>query len=206
MSPVLGEKFASALEEAFRLHQVDVRKGTEIPYVSHLMAVAALVLESEGDEDEAIAALLHDAAEDHGGERRLTVIHERFGERVERLVRGLSDTLSEKKECWPCRKERYLARLREEDDEGVFLISCADKLHNAGAILRDFRVFGEPVWARFKADAAGQLWYYESLADIFTAKLQNVLSSELAETVAALRQEAGVEARKPRCTSDSCRT
>jgi (p)ppGpp synthase/HD superfamily hydrolase len=191
---VLGERFVAAFEEAFRVHQLDRRKGADIPYVSHLMAVAALVLESGGDEDEAIAALLHDAAEDHGGEARLAVIGERFGERVAELVRGLSDTLSEDKEPWLGRKERYLAKLGDEQDLAILRISRADKLHNARAILRDLRVERELVWQRFKVGAESQLWYYDSLAAIFSEKLPGVLSDELAETVDTLRLESGIEA------------
>lgn len=153
------------------LHADEPRKGTSIPYIAHLMAVSALVLEDGGSEDEAIAALLHDTAEDHGGEVVLAQIRERFGDRVAPIVAACSDSLlpeGEEKEDWPVRKRRYLDALAAKEDEGALRVSNADKLHNARAILRDDEAHGEELWERFNTKSGpDQLWYYRSLADIY---------------------------------------
>ena len=170
----LTQRYDDAFALARELHVHDLRKGTEIPYLSHLMAVSALVLEFGGDEDQAIAALLHDAAEDHGGEERLVRIGEQFGPRVREFVAGCSDSLQPEgraKEDWRTRKERYLARL-ESKDEDVLLVSLADKIHNARAIAADYRALGETLWERFAPRTRDdQLWYYRSLADVFNRRL-----------------------------------
>jgi (p)ppGpp synthase/HD superfamily hydrolase len=162
MSPVaLSDRFDRALVYATEVHAGQLRKGTQIPYIAHLLAVAGLVLEHGGDEDQAIAALLHDAAEDHGGEVRLADIRGRFGDRVEAIVRECSDALpvgAEPKKPWKERKEAYLSHL-EHADEGVLLVSAADKLHNARAVLLDYRDVGEAVWTRFKGGREGTLCY-----------------------------------------------
>jgi (p)ppGpp synthase/HD superfamily hydrolase len=160
---VLTERFTDAVEYARRLH-TEYRKGTGIPYMAHLLGVAALVMGQAGGpvpvtEDMVIAALLHDAVEDHGGMPRLREIEERFGPRVARMVEGLSDTFAEdhdKKEGWEDRKNNYLVRLRHESDD-VLLISAADKLYNAKAILDDFREIGPAVFDRFKRGKDQQL-------------------------------------------------
>jgi (p)ppGpp synthase/HD superfamily hydrolase len=167
-----------------------LRKGTQIPYVAHLLAVAALVLEHGGDEDQAIAALLHDAAEDHGGEVRLADIHGRFGDRVEAIVRGCSDALpvlGQPKGAWPERKEAYHGHL-EHVDESVLLVSAADKLHNARAVLLDYREVGEAVWKRFKGGREGTLWNYRALVEVLERRLPGSLSREFAETVGHLEE------------------
>ena len=132
------EQFVSALDYAVRLHDGQMRKGTDIPYVSHLLAVAALVMESGGDQDETIAALLHDAVEDCGGRPVLNEIRSRFGDRVADIVDGCTDAYTEPKPPWKARKEQYLHHL-EDASESILLVSNADKLHNARAILTDYR-------------------------------------------------------------------
>lgn len=188
-SPTLGGRFEEAFLYAHRLHAVQKRKGTQIPYFSHLMAVTALVLEAGGDEDLAIAALLHDAVEDQGGRPRLEEIREKFGERVARTVEGLSDAFTTPEPPWRERKEAYLAHLRTAPAE-VRLVSLADKLHNARTILADLQQNGEAVWGRFNGGKEGTLWYYRSLAAFFTQADPGPLAQELARVVAAMEQNA----------------
>src|SRR5436309_13050206 len=146
----LGERFADALAYAADVHRDQVRKSTAIPYVAHLLAVAARVLEDGGREGEAIAALLHDAPEDQGGEARLADIRDRFGDRVADIVEACSDTFESPKPPWRGRKEAYLAHLRDPATAiDVLRVSAADKLNNATAILRDLRQLGPRVWERF---------------------------------------------------------
>ena len=183
------ERFEQALIYASQAHGSQRRKGTQIPYVAHLLAVCALVLEDGGDEDQAVAALLHDAVEDQGGAARLTDIRARFGERVARIVESCTDTDQQPKPPWLERKRSYLRHLREAPAE-VLRVSCADKLDNARAILRDFRALGDRVFERFNPQKADTLWYYACLANIFRARFPGALAGELARTVRALREEA----------------
>lgn len=196
MNEDLGPRFADALGYVVHVHADQRRKGTDVPYVAHLLAVAGLVIEDGAAtgrlrEDEAIAALLHDSAEDQGGEARLADIAERFGERVAQIVRACSDSLSEDgdKAPWRERKEAYLAHLESEPDLGVLRVSLADKVNNARAVLADYRVLGEPFWERFNRDADTP-WYYRRLADIFTTRLPDApLTEELVEAVTDLEAE-----------------
>ncbi len=173
------------------VHAHQRRKGTEIPYVAHLLAVAGLVIEDgaaagELSEDEAIAALLHDAAEDVGGEGRLADIRVRFGERVAEIVAACSDTFETPKPPWRERKEAYLARLAVETDRGVLRVSLADKVHNCRAILADYRVLGDELWSRFNRDADTP-WYYRVLSEVFADRMpRSPLSAELRRVVADL--------------------
>jgi hypothetical protein len=147
----LSRRFDEALVYATHLHEGTFRKETSIPYVSHLLAVCARVLEDGGSEDEAIAALLHDAVEDAGGEARLRAIRARFGERVAAIVAGCSDTDESPKPPWRGRKERYVRHLKTEADASTLRVSLADKLHNARAILRDHREIDEAIWRQRSA-------------------------------------------------------
>jgi len=189
----LTERFDRALLYAIHVHGGQVRKGTSVPYAAHLLAVAATVLEYGGDEDMAIAGLLHDAAEDRGGARRLDDIRVRFGGRVADIVRDCSDRLAaagEAKEEWRARKERYLRHL-EGCDPDTLMVSLADKVHNARSILRDLRKseVGRAVWQRFKRGPEDQLWYFGSLAAAFVRLLPGQLAEELAEIVALIGKE-----------------
>jgi (p)ppGpp synthase/HD superfamily hydrolase len=193
----LTERFDRALLYATHVHGGQVRKGTTVPYVAHLLAVAGTVLEYGGDEDMAVAALLHDAAEDHGGARRLDDIRNRFGERVAAMVRDCSDSLIEAgsgqtKEEWRPRKERYLAHL-ESRDADTLLVTLADKVHNARSTLRDLRKseIGRAVWHRFTSGRDQQLWYYSALADLYRRRLPGQLAEELYEIVELTKQEVG---------------
>jgi (p)ppGpp synthase/HD superfamily hydrolase len=199
---VLTDRFDRALLYATHIHGGQVRKGTSTPYVAHLLAVAATVLEYGGDEDLAIAALLHDSVEDQGGKARLDDVRNRFGEGVARIVEVCSDSLAdtgkgERKANWRERKEAYLAHLRTADED-ILWVSLADKVHNARTILRDLRKpdIGEKVWARFNASTKQTLWYYRSLAEVFGERLSNQLSNELREIVGVLEAEVNKAHRR----------
>jgi len=185
--PRLSERFDSALEFTSRLHRRQLRKGTTIPYVSHLLAVAGIALEHGADEDTAIAALLHDAVEDQGGAETLARIEERFGARVAAIVSACSDTDRTPKPPWRDRKEAYLEHLAEERDAAVLLISASDKLHNARTLLIDARLLGDATWDRFAGGKDGSLWYYRSvvqtLRDNAAAEPLGTLVDELDRTV-----------------------
>jgi (p)ppGpp synthase/HD superfamily hydrolase len=181
----LTERFEDALGFAAHLHARQKRKGTPVPYVAHLLSVTSLVLENGGDEDQAIAALLHDAVEDQGGLPTLQEINKRFGERVARIVEGCSDSYGQPKPPWRKRKEGYLHHLRQVDAD-IRLVSLADKLHNARSILRDLRQAGPQSLSRFNGGLAGTLWYYHSLANIFLELDDSLMVTELVETVAEI--------------------
>lgn len=158
----LTARFSEALVLACDLHRTQSRKGTQIPYVAHLLAVAGLALEHGATEDEAIAAVLHDAVEDQGGAATAQVIRERFGDAVADTVVACSDTDVVPKPPWRDRKERYIAHVRTATPSAR-LVSACDKLHNARSILADYRAVGDEVWARFTGGKDGTLWYYRSL-------------------------------------------
>ncbi|MEE8526855.1 MAG: HD domain-containing protein [Thermoanaerobaculia bacterium] len=176
-TPVLGDRFAAAFSLAFSLHRGQDRKrakdeqdGPGIPYTAHLMSVAALVLEHGGDEDEAIAGLLHDGPEDQGGQETLDDIRRLFGHRVADIVEACSDTFETPKPKWRSRKERYLDHLRKTTSPSVFLVSVADKVHNLRSILGDYRRIGDRLWQRFSGKRDGTLWYYAELLMIYQEK------------------------------------
>lgn len=171
----LGPKYAEAVAYASILHATQVRKSTTIPYISHLLAVSSLVLEAGGDEEMAIAGLLHDAPEDQGGLMRLHEIKKRFGTRVAHIVEGCTDSFvenPEEKEPWRVRKERYLKHLAEADQD-TLTISLADKLHNARATVLDLLITGPETWERFNASSGDILWYYESILEIARERSEN---------------------------------
>jgi (p)ppGpp synthase/HD superfamily hydrolase len=191
----LTRRFEQALLFATRKHASQIRKGTGTPYISHLVSVSALVLEAGGDEDLAIAALLHDVVEDCGGAPMLKEVRRRFGERVADVVEACSDTDTTPKPPWRKRKEQYIRHLRTAD-AGMRLVSVADKLHNARSILADYREIGEPIWQRFQGKREGTLWYYQALLAEFRRKYRNRLVDELERVVAEL--EAVVAKGNPR--------
>jgi (p)ppGpp synthase/HD superfamily hydrolase len=193
-STVLTDRFDRALLYATHVHGGQVRKKTVIPYVAHLLAVSATVLEYGGDEEQAIAGLLHDAAEDQGGEPRLHDIRNRFGERVADMVRSCTDGMADTaaghpKEDWQVRKDRYLRRLQTMDAD-TLLISLSDKVHNARSILRDLRKeeIGELVWERFSQPKDRTISHYEELAKTFKEVLPGQLADELGEIVEVLKR------------------
>ncbi|MEM7180717.1 MAG: HD domain-containing protein [Spirochaetota bacterium] len=169
---VLSETYQKAFNYAFTLHRSQKRKGSGIPYLTHLVSVSALVLENGGGETEAIAALLHDAAEDQGGEKTLKEIEDLFGKKVASIVEECSDSLTDSpdtREEWKTRKEKYLASLAHKSPEAV-LVTLADKLHNARSILHDYKVKGEDLWELFQGRKTGSLWYYKSILEILDSK------------------------------------
>jgi len=189
----LGRRFEQALVFASQKHAGQTRKKTAAPYISHLLIVAGLVLEAGGDEDLAIAALLHDVVEDCGGAPMLKEIRRRFGKRVAHVVDGCTDTDVTPKPPWRKRKEDYLKHLRTADAD-TRLVSAADKLHNARSVLTDYRAIGESVWERFAGQRAGTLWYYRALAREFRRRKSNRIIAELTRAV----RELGVLARRNR--------
>jgi (p)ppGpp synthase/HD superfamily hydrolase len=181
------------LQFASGLHHQQARKGVRIPYIAHLMSVCALVFEAGGDEDQAIAALLHDAVEDQGGLPTLDTIRHLFGDRVADAVESCSDsTVSDpaKKLPWRERKEKYLAHLRSTKNKDVLLVAVADRVHNARAILSDYRELGEKLWQRFNAPKENQLWFYGRLVETFQqTAVPKALAGELERVVKELEEE-----------------
>jgi (p)ppGpp synthase/HD superfamily hydrolase len=183
-----GDKFENALVYASQLHKDQVRKGTSTPYITHLLAVASIVGENGGTEDEVVSALLHDAPEDQGGEPTLREIRDRFGNEVAEIVDGCTDTYENPKPPWRERKERYLAHLANASDS-VRLVSSADKLHNARTVLSDYRLLGEDLWTRFNGKKVGTLWYYRAIVD--TLRGDGPIVEELDRVVTDLETLSG---------------
>ena len=185
MALTTTERFASAMTYAHQVHKGQRRKGTGIPYIAHVLGVTAIAMEYGATEDESIAALLHDAAEDGGGEATLAEIRAQFGDAVADIVLGCSDSLVEDPEDklpWLERKENYLAHL-ETASQSVCLVSAADKLHNVRAIMRDYREHGEEIWERFQGKRDGTLWYYETVADTLMRRYRTQLTRDLQDEV-----------------------
>jgi GTP pyrophosphokinase len=191
----LTDRFTRAVDYARQVH-IDCRKGTEVPYMAHLLGVASLVMGENGyvsfqiTEDTVIGALLHDAVEDEGGWPRLRDIEAKFGKEAAGIVEGCTDSFEEdssKKQGWEIRKRAYLKRLPNESP-GTLLVSAADKLYNARAVLDDYRQVGEKVWKRFNRGRGQQLWYFESLIEIYEKKGANRIVEELKRVVDELRR------------------
>jgi (p)ppGpp synthase/HD superfamily hydrolase len=183
---MLGERFDRALVMASDLHRTQTRKESGTPYIAHLLAVTALAIENGADEDQAIAALLHDAVEDQGGLPTLERIRTAFGNRTADLVLGLTDALVTPKPPWRLRKEAYLAHLAKAPLD-VLLISACDKVHNARAIVEDHASVGRHLWSRFTGGRDGTLWYYQSLAAIFHERGPARLAAQLTELAARMQ-------------------
>ena len=188
---MLGRRFTEALCLAAELHATQRRKASGVPYVSHVLAVASLVIEYGGSEDEAIAALLHDAAEDCGGEPTLERITREFGASVAAIVLGCSDTTISPKPPWRTRKEDYLQHL-ERSDRSVQLVAIADKLHNLRATLREHAIQGEEFWSHFRSGRDGMLWYFGELVRIFRhSNVPKQLFCEFEQAYLELTQRMG---------------
>jgi (p)ppGpp synthase/HD superfamily hydrolase len=187
-APALTERFLAAIALAEKVHGRTRRPGTEIPYLAHLLVVAGLVLEDGGDEDQAIAAMLHDSVEDGGGRPLLEQIRRRFGERVAEIVEHLSDSIeTDPDEPWVTRKRRYLEGLEACEDEAVLRVGVADKVDNVRAIVREYRVAGDVLWGRFaEKTAEEQLWYYGRLVELFEERRPGPLTDALRSAVAEL--------------------
>jgi len=199
----LTPRFTQAIDYARQIH-VGTRKGTQVPYMAHLLGVASLVMGENGHvpfavtEDMVIAALLHDAVEDEGGLPRLQDIEAKFGKEVAKIVEGCTDSFEtdpNKKQGWEQRKASYIRRLRDEpESEGTLLVSAADKLYNARAILEDYSQIGAEVWKRFKRGRKEQLWYFDELLKIYEARCLNWrIIEELKRVVAELARVSGAE-------------
>ena len=188
--PILTERFDEAFRYAHEVHADQTRKGTAAPYVGHLMGVASIVLDAGGTEDEAIAALLHDAAEDHGGRARLDDIRRRFGDAVATIVEDCTDSWDTPKPPWIDRKQAYIRHARKLSAPSL-RVSAADKVHNAYAILRDLRNSGERVWSRFNAPPDDVMSYYEGLVRAYRESGGGPLVDELDRIVRGIRREMG---------------
>ncbi|HEY6770752.1 MAG TPA: HD domain-containing protein [Candidatus Sulfotelmatobacter sp.] len=178
----LGSRFLEAFEFAAEKHRGQTRKASGIPYIGHLMGVASSVLEAGGDEDLAIAALLHDVVEDCGGLPMLNEVRRHFGRRVARIVDECTDAYTDPKPAWRERKEQYLRRLRKADAASR-LVSVADKLNNVRSILSDYREIGESIWTRFNGGREGTLWYYRVLLAEFLRRKPNRITRDFALAV-----------------------
>jgi len=178
----LSERFDHALVYASQLHRDQVRKGSGIPYVAHLLSVSSRVLVADGSEDQAIAGLLHDAAEDQGGQATLDEIRTRFGTPVSEIVADCTDSWVEPKPAWRPRKQAYLAALPSKPVSSL-LVSLADKVDNAEAILHDYLNLGDELWGRFTGGRDGTIWYYRTLSTIFDQVLPSALASQLSRAV-----------------------
>jgi (p)ppGpp synthase/HD superfamily hydrolase len=185
----LGSRFERAFLFAKEKHAGQTRKASGIPYLAHLMGVASLALEYGGDEDVAIAALLHDVVEDCGGRAMLKEVKRRFGSRVAKMVEGCTDSDAVPKRPWRERKDTYLRHLKTADEE-TRLVSAADKLNNLRSILSDYREVGEVVWERFKGGREGTLWYYRALLEEFQRGKPDRLIRDLELVVLELEAKA----------------
>ncbi len=181
----LSERFEQAFLFANRLHSEQKRKGTSIPYISHLIGVASLVMEDGGDEDQVIAALLHDAVEDQGGRETLEKIRSRFGDRVAAIVEGCTDSFRFPKFTWMSRKSEHLKKLADSSPETI-RVALADKLYNSRSLVRDLRVSKSIVWQRFSCTPDQMLWYYQELVSLFERRSTSPNVFELGRTVREL--------------------
>lgn len=193
---MLSERFTEALVFATQLHASQIRKGSGVPYVAHLLGVASIALEYGANETEAIAALLHDAIEDRGGDTIRQEIRRRFGETVTQIVDGCTDADTIPKPPWRDRKEAYIAHISQAS-ASVRLVSAADKLYNALSIVKDYQQVGDEIWERFQGRKAGTLWYYRAVVNAFESVESTPLIKALAQVVAELEALAtSAESRK----------
>ena len=186
-----SQRTSSRLAEAFayaeEIHRGQARRKTEAPTLSHLMAVASLVMENGGDEDQAIAALLHDGPEDCGGRAILERIRERFGDLVAALVEDCTDTMESPKPDWQTRKRKYLDHLETVGDKSL-LISICDKVHNARSLVAGYRQEGDAFWDRFTATPRQTLWYYTTLLEIFRRRRNPQIEPLISQLGRSVRQ------------------
>ena len=186
----MGKRFQQAFELALDLHGSQKRKMGRTPYISHLMCVSALVIQDGGDEDEAIAALLHDAPEDRGGRKTLARIETLFGSHVAEMVEACSDSLEWPKRPWQERKDGHLARLKEAPPE-VCHVLLADKLCNGRSLLCGLREHGEHAWDYFHGGKEGTLWYFRQMYTLLAAKKPCYLADELGRVLTEIERLAG---------------
>lgn len=187
-----SERFEHALILANRLHANQFRKGTNVPYLTHLLAVAAIVGETGGSEDQVIAALLHDAPEDQGGLEILELIRSKFGETVARIVVGCSDTFETPKPPWKARKDAHLLHLKTDNDQETLLVVLADKLHNARTIVDDLKIHGPETLNRFTGGIEGTIWYYRAIVELLAELLDIPAVERLKEIVVEMERLSGM--------------
>jgi len=192
---MLSERFTAALTYATQLHANQVRKGSGVPYIAHLLGVASIALEYGANENEAIAALLHDAIEDQGGAATREEIRRRFGDDVTAIVDGCTDADTTPKPPWRQRKEAYIAHIPTASPS-VLLVSAADKIYNAQSILKDYRVLGESLWQRFQGGREGTLWYYRTLVDTLKNTGLTAMVEELERVVLEIEALASYKKMK----------
>ncbi|MFL2649840.1 MAG: HD domain-containing protein [Alphaproteobacteria bacterium] len=168
------DKYLEAYVYSYKLHKKQTRKGSNIPYFTHLSSVSNLIIENNGTTTQAIAGLLHDAVEDQGGAKTLAVIKRKFGPRVAKIVDQCSDTTIKPKPPWKKRKIKYIKDIKNKSQD-TLLVSLCDKYHNANCILSDYQKVGEEIWDRFTASKQETFWYYESLYKEFKKYLKNHL-------------------------------
>jgi (p)ppGpp synthase/HD superfamily hydrolase len=202
----LSPQFEKALTYATRIHGGQLRKKTRIPYIAHIIGVAAIAMEYGANETEAIAALLHDAVEDCGGAKRLRDIERKFGKKVGKIVAGCTDTDRTPKPPWLERKKAYVAHVRHAPMP-TKLVSASDKLHNVRAILMDYRKEGERLWSRFNGGKQGALWYYRALVKAFTGQRIEPLVQELNRTLTQLEflSNHGAQVKQPPAPNEAAR-
>ncbi|MGI8425033.1 MAG: HD domain-containing protein [Actinomycetota bacterium] len=185
LGTLAGDEALSGFEKAFiaadKLNAGQMRKGTKVPYISHLLAVSALVMENKGTENERVAALLHDTMEDQ--QVSYEEIAELFGPKVADIVKSCSDANTDPKPPWRERKEKYLAHLSSEASEGALRVALADKVHNAGTILADSRQVGDDVWNRFNAPKDQQRWYFTEILKVMSSRLPGPMTDRLKDLV-----------------------
>ncbi|MBW4490229.1 MAG: HD domain-containing protein [Trichocoleus desertorum ATA4-8-CV12] len=198
---ILTSRFEAALVYAVQLHAQQRRKVTGTPYVAHLLSVAALVLEDGGTEDEAIAALLHDAVEDQGGATTRAEISRRFGAAVVEIVDGCTEPDLQSGQGWQEHKLQYLEQIRQADP-AVRRVALADKLHNARSLLVNFRLEGDGIWSQFQGGKAGVLWLAERQVELFRQVSYSGMVTELEQVVQALAWQVGVAATSPELEED----
>jgi GTP pyrophosphokinase len=191
---MLSNRFTDALTFATQLHAEQTRKGGGIPYIAHLLGVTSIALEHGANEDEAIAALLHDAIEDQGGAATREEIRRRFGDTVTEIVDGCTESDLTPKPPWLERKQAYIAHIPKASPS-VLLVSASDKLHNARSVLNDYRILGDAVWERFQGGKEGTLWYYRSLVDAFRRTGSTPLIDELERTVGELERLVSIKSQ-----------
>jgi (p)ppGpp synthase/HD superfamily hydrolase len=184
---ILSHQFEAALVYATQLHRQQYRKVVPTPYVGHLLAVSALVLEDGGNEEEAIAALLHDAIEDQGGEATRNDLQRQFGARITTIVEGCTEPLPQPQESWQQHKQRYLDKL-QQGSAAVHRVALADKLHNARSLLHHLQQRGSEVWQHFRATPSELIWFYEAQLRLFEAVHPGWMATDLAETVQLTQQ------------------
>lgn len=189
---MLSHRFDDALAFASETHRGDLRKASDIPYISHLLSVCALTLEYGGDEDCAIAALLHDAVEDHGGLAMADQIGEKFGTKVRDIVLECSDRSDDQDTPWRVRKDAYLASIAQKSDAAILVTTC-DKLHNATTILNDLRCDGLSIFSRFTAGRDATLWYYRELLDRLSMRAPYALTLRLSIIVAQIESDVSLK-------------